>query len=250
MSGDNSAVRNIAAALRACAIGVVIVLPVMLTGCEQSTGGTAVKAAGATGPNTSNVPPLKESQLDKILLSAKDINSIVGGKKMEVTTSAEDMSDHSDVISDADCLGAVYGAETPVYAGSGWTAVRDQVIREPTTDNDHWVEQAAVLFPASDKAKKFFDKSRDQWQKCANSGVAVDDPDHTERYIWNFESVQKAGDNIITQNSSQEDSNGWACQHAMGLVSNVNIESFACSYNVSDEAQQIVTKIMENAAKH
>jgi hypothetical protein len=241
--------RSSPAGLVAGAVGVVIALAAVLTGCVQTTGGTAIKAAGAGGPGSTNVPPLKEAQLDRILLPVRDINSIVGGKNMQVTTSAEDMTDHSDVISDKDCLGAVYGAETPVYAGSGWTAVRDQVVREPTSDNDHWVEQAAVLLPSADNANKFFAASADQWQKCANSAVAVDDSDHTARYIWNFESVQKAGAQMITQNSSQEDSNGWACQHALGVVSNVITQGFACGYDISDEAEQIVTEIIDNAAK-
>src|SRR5262245_8777459 len=159
---------------------------------------------------------------------------------MEITTSAEDMSDHSDVISDLNCLGVVYGAEMPVYAGTGWTAVRDQVVREPTGSNDHWVEQTALLYPTGERAKHFFNMSYDVWQNCAKSSVAVDDADHATTYIWNFESVKKVGDSIIMQDSSQEEASGWACQHALGVVSNLISESFACGFTVSDEAEQIV----------
>ena len=130
---------------------------------------------------------------------------------MEATTSAQDMSDHTDVVSDLNCLGVVYGAEMPVYAGSGWTAVRDEVIREPTGDNDHWVEQVAVLYPSGDKAKDFLQTSHDLRHDCAKSSVAVDSSDHTSTSIWDFQNVKKSGDSIITQESSQQDSNGWAC---------------------------------------
>jgi predicted small secreted protein len=242
-------VRNKAGASKAAAIGAVVALSVLLAGCVQTTEGRAIKAHGSSGPASANVPPLKESQLSQILLSAREINKITGAKDMAVTTSAEDMSDHSDVVSDLNCLGAVYGAETPVYAGSGWTAVRDQVVREPTGSNDHWVEQTAVLYPPGDKAKDFFKASHDAWQNCAKSSVTVDDTNHTTSYIWNFENVKKPGDSIITQDSSQEEANGWACQHAMGVVSNLIAESFACGYRVSDEAEQIVKQIMDNAGK-
>ena len=35
----------------------------------------------------------------------------------------------------------------------------------------------------------------------------------------------------------------------MGMVSNLLAESFACGYHVSDEGEQILTKIRQNAAK-
>ncbi len=59
------------------------------------------------------------------------------------------MTDSSDKVSDPDCLGAMFGAEEAVYKGSGWTAVRDVVAREPEDDNDHWIEQTAVIYPRS-----------------------------------------------------------------------------------------------------
>jgi len=65
-------------------------------------------------------------------------------------------------VSDPDCLGAIYGAEEPVYAGSGWTAMRDQVAREPGEENEHWVEQTAVLYPSAEKAQKFFDENKER----------------------------------------------------------------------------------------
>ena len=85
------------------------------------------------------------------------------------------MTDHSGEVSDPDCLGAIYGAEEPVYAGSGWTALRDQIAREPGEDNEHWVEQTAVLYPSAEKAQKFFDESKSSWQRCAGYSVSVDD---------------------------------------------------------------------------
>ena len=47
------------------------------------------------------------------------------------------MSDNLDVASDPDCLGAVMGSEEAVYADSGWTAVRDQVVAEE--NDEHWI---------------------------------------------------------------------------------------------------------------
>lgn len=238
---------NACAAVRLCGIGIVIALSTMCAGCGQTTGGTAVRAPGTGGPVSANAPQLTESALDRLLLDVSDVSSIVGGSDLQITTSAEKMSDHSGTVDDVGCLGSLYGAEEPVYAGSGWTAVRDEVIREPGPDNQHWIEQTTVLFPSADKAKNFFNTSRDQWTSCANTSVTTTDPSHSS-YVWKLENLSDAGDAMITQDSEQQNANGWACQHAMGVVSNLVSEAFACGYSVSDEGEQIVTKILQNAA--
>ena len=66
--------------------------------------------------------------------------------------------------------------------------------------------------------------------------------------MWQIEDVT-VEDTLITQMTAQEDANGWACQHALSLASNVTVEAWACSYNVKDEAVTIATDMVANAAK-
>ena len=246
--GHNGGVRNIAAPVRACAVGVVAVA-VVASGCVQTISGSPVKAPGGNSiPNTANVPPLSESQLDHLLLPVRNINVIVGGTDVEVVAAAQNPGDHYAVISDLGCLGAVYAGDERVYAGSGWTAARDAELREPSDTNEHWVEQTAVLYPSAEQAKKFFDTSSDQWRRCTNSAVAIDESGYGDVIFWTLGDVHKAGESVITLDSFQEESDGWTCQHAMGLVSNLIAESFACGRSITDEAEQIVDGIMDNAA--
>lgn len=243
--GDNDAVNDLLSVPRACAVGAVIAASVLLCGCVSTVPGTAIRGQGQSGgPNTQNVPPLDEAKLDGILLTIDDINDIVGSTQMEVTSELDEMTDHSADVSDPDCLGAVYGAEEPVYAGTGWTAVRDQVAREPSDDNDHWVEQTVVLYPAAENAQGFFDDSASTWQECANDAVAVGEGD----YLWKLDDVD-AGDTLLTQMTTQEGADGWACQHALSLVSNVTVEAWACGYSITDEAAEMANAMVENAAK-
>jgi PknH-like extracellular domain len=230
-------------ATRACAIGTVIAASVLLSGCVSTVSGTAMREQHAA---PIDVPPLTEAKLDGVLLSIGELNDIMGSAKMKVTSELKEMTDHSGEVSDPDCLGAIYGAEEPVYAGSGWTAMRDQVAREPGEDNEHWVEQTAVLYPSAEKAQKFFDESKSAWQKCSSYSVSVDNADAT--YLWQIDNVASE-DTLITQMTAQEDANGWACQHAMSLVSNVTVEAWACSYDVKDEAATIANGMVANAAK-
>ena len=241
--GHNSAVTYIGTATRACAVGVVIAASVLLTGCASTISGTAVRPPNAA---PADVPPLEESQLEEVLLSVAEINGIMGATTMEVTSELEEMTDHSSSVSDPGCVGAIYSAEEPVYAGSGWTALRDQIVREPEDDNDHWVEQTAVLFSSADKAQKFFDESKTTWQDCAAGGISVDD--ETSSYLWELDDVATE-DAMISQITTQEDADGWGCQHAMSVVSNLIIEAWACSYSVGDEAAAIATDMVAKAAE-
>jgi hypothetical protein len=234
---------NIGTATRACAVGAVIAASVLLTGCESTVSGTAVRAQNAA---PIDVPPLTDAKLDDVLLSIGELNGIMGSSQMKVTSELDEMTDHSGEVSDPDCLGAIYGAEEPVYAGSGWTALRDQIAREPGEDNDHWVEQTVVLYPSADKAKKFFDESESAWGKCAGYSVSVDDD--TASYLWLIDSLTTE-DSLITQMTAQEDAEGWGCQHAMAPVSNVIVEVWACGYTIKDEAATIANDVVANAAK-
>ncbi len=214
-----------------------------LTGCVSTVSGTAVRNA-STVP--SNVPQLDESALDKVMLPIDEVNDIMGTTDLEVTSDIDDMTDSSDKVSDPDCLGAMFGAEEAVYKGSGWTAVRDIVAREPDEDNDHWIEQTAVIYPQAGNAKRFFEKSRSIWEKCADSSLAVDTEDTSS--LWEFEKVT-AGDGLITQIATQEDADGWGCQHALAAASNLTAETWVCAYNLGDEASTMAIDIVNNAAE-
>ena len=110
------------------------------------------------------------SQTRRVLLSVGELNGIMGATEMEVISELDEMTDHSAEVSDPDCLGAVYGAEEPVYAGTGWTAMRDQLVREPDEDNEHWVEQTAVLYHRP-RTATFFDDSKSPWENCSGHSV-------------------------------------------------------------------------------
>ena len=205
--------------------------------------GTAVRAQHAA---PSDVAPLTEAKLDVVLLSVGELNGIMDSTQMEVTSELREMTDHSGEVSDPDCLGAIYGAEDPVYSGSGWTAMRDQVVREPGENDEHWVEQTAVLYPSAEKAQMFFDNSKSSWEKCSGYSVSVDDADAT--YLWQIDNVT-AKDSVITQMTAQEDADGWACQHAVSVVSNLTVEAWACGYSIKDQAATIANEMIANAAK-
>ncbi len=228
--------------IRAGAVGAAVTLVVFLSGCSSIVAGNAVRD-NRTVPT--GVPSLNESALDKVLLSVDEVNQVMGTTALEVTSELDNMTDSSDKVSDPNCLGAMFGSEEPVYKGSGWTAVRDVVAREPEEDNAHWVEQTAVLYPDANDAKRFLAKSKATWQKCSESSLAVDTEDTSS--LWEFSDVAEE-DGLITQMATQEDADGWGCQHALAAASNMTVETWVCAYNLGDEAVTMAIDIVNNAA--
>ena len=211
---------------------MLVAVPVICAGCVGAAAGTTAREAG---------------QLNRLLLSAGEVGAIVGASPLRVASSAEQMSDHSGAVADLGCLGTLYGAEEPVYSGSGWSAVRDEVLRDPGPGNQHWIEQAVVLFGSAGAAEKFFATSREQWAGCATAPL-ITTGTGTRPSIWNLHRVSNAGDALIDQDSEQQNTNGWACQHAMGVAANLVSEVFACGYSVTDEASRILDRILRNAS--
>lgn len=232
---------NVGAMTRARALGISVV--VLLSGCTSTVQGDAVRARSAT---PLDVAPLKESQLDGVLLSIDELNDAVGATTMTIVDRAEDMSDNSAAVSDPDCLGSLFGAEKDVYDAHHWSAARDEVAREPGDGNDHWVQQTVVLYPAADDAQQMFADSRSKWEQCGGSAVAADSSDSS--YIWEIDAVD-VRDDLIVQVIMQEESGGWECQHVMAAVANVTIETWACADGINDEAVDIAQKLIANAAK-
>lgn len=228
---------------RAVLAAIVIVVAMALSGCVSTISGTAVRNANTV---PTDVPRLDESALKKVLLPIDEINDILGTTDLEITSDMDDMTNSSDKVSDPDCLGAMFGAEEAVYKGSGWTAVRDIVAREPEEDNDHWVEQTAVIYPQAGNANRFLEKLRSIWEKCARSSLAVDTEDTSS--LWEFGDVS-GGDGLITQMATQEDADGWGCQHALAAASNLTVETWVCAYSVAGEAATMAVDIVNNASR-
>jgi hypothetical protein len=224
------------------ALCVAVTFGAATTGCTSTVHGAAVKSKGSVPAD--DLPPLEESALDDLLLSDNDLNEI-SGVELESFYTAEEMNDNADVVSEADCLGAIYPGEDAYYRGSDWTAVRDELLLESSAGDDaRLVEQTLVLFDTRDDAVEFFETSKDVWDTCAQTkDITVDEG------AWVPDDVQQVNGRMISQKAEVSGTLDGICQHALGIVSNVIIEGYSCDVADNDDAQQIATQILENAAE-
>jgi len=224
------------------ALCVVAVFGVLTTGCTSTVQGAAVKPASSVPSD--DMPPLEESALDGLMLSNSALNKI-SGVELESFYDSEEMNDNADLISDVDCLGAIYPGEDAVYDGVEWIAIRDELLLEANTDDDgRLVEQTAVLFDTEPDAVEFFETSKAKWRDCAQvKDIEVEDG------AWVPDEVKDLDDRSFSLKAEVSGTLEGTCQHAMGIVSNLIVEGFSCDVNDHDDAEKIAAQLLENAAE-
>ena len=87
------------------------------------------------------IAPVAEAALQGLLLSPDQIDTTMGTTGTTVTETTTVMEDNSDHVADQACRPLAGNVIAPVYAGSGWKAFRENVIREPGDKWTHGVDQ-------------------------------------------------------------------------------------------------------------
>ncbi len=210
--------------------------------------GFCILSAGCGGSNQGSAPstttsraliprPVVERELDALLLSPEQINPILGAKDMAVTRRHDAMSDDSATMQPKECLAIDGSAQAQVYAGSGFTAVRDQALNDG--DNfKHYAEQAVVLFPTAKQAKVFFVASGLRWPTC-----------HQYTHIqsgtqWTAGPIADSNGTLSTIATQQDPRpGGWACGRALTIKNNVIVDVNTCSPNPQNSAVDIANQI-------
>ncbi|BBX27542.1 hypothetical protein GCM10009632_00840 [Mycolicibacterium alvei] len=219
---------------------VAVAALVGLTGCTSTISGTALTQA----------PSSEENKLEQIMLPIEELKAIVGADNLRFTSKSAEMNDNFWKIRDEKCLGAQFPAEDLVYLFSDWRAVRTQVAQDPDSDHRHWVQQAAVLFRSEDDARFTLGSSEKWWGKCAGSTIPLREKsgDESSDRLWHIGDLVVDGD-LITQTTTRDGTDGWACQRAQSLVAEMSVDAKVCGYQIRDQAATIVTKLVANARR-
>lgn len=216
---------------------IVASVCILTAGCSSgSNQGTKTSTTRST-PTSTTPPPLADTALPGLLLSPEEINAAMGATEMTVTKTRFEMSDDSATMEPRECLAVDGSAQAQVYAGSGFTAERDQTLQEG--DNfTHFAEQAVVLFPSAKQASAFFTASAQMWPACHQYT-------HTQSgSLWTVGPISNANGTLSTT-STQQNANepGWACGRAVATRNNIVIDVNTCSANPAASAVNIANQI-------
>lgn len=224
----------------------VVGICILAAGCggstQQSSSRTTTTATTAT--TTTTVPPVATAALEGLLLNPDQINAAIGASGMSVQgQTSNGMTDAAKVVPQ-NC--AVMAAETDqdVYTGSGWMAVRGQLLQDSPDASvmKFQAAQAVVLFPSAQKASDFFTTSSQHWPMCSNQQYTSE-----QGNTWAVGPVSNT-DGVLSVFRIQQNIDGWNCQRALTVRNNVAIDVVSCSFTANlpaavNIARQIATKV-------
>jgi hypothetical protein len=180
----------------------------------------------------------------------------MGATGMTVTATPTVMDNDVAQVADKACLPLDSPLIAPVYAGSGWTAFREQALQDPgdTSGSEltHLVDQGVVLFSSAHDAGAFFTASAQRWPACANRqyhDAVAGKPDVvlTVGPVSNTNGTLSASSTAGGGNSSLT-WNWNSCQRALTVANNVVIDVLACSGNRSDSQSDAAVNIAHEIA--
>ncbi len=201
-------------------------------------------------------PPLRtltSDDLDDILLNGGEVNSIMSAYDMLGSLMGREAIEPTFNVSPPDCLGVFWAGLAPVFFPSGYTALHYLKFQEPGNDPEHFVTEAAAVFPSADQASAFAASSAGNWKGCAGQTLTVTDKaDSTKTQQWTVGPLTENAPGIEqkhTQVHSEKNGRPWVCDRALRAVSNVVIDVRACGYRISDEGDRIAEKIAGHVTK-
>jgi PknH-like protein len=212
-----------------------LALSLALAGC----GGGA--ASGASQPQRL-VP---DNALAGSLLSADELNTIMGTSGMTPHAPVSQMGDHRNLLPNLNCLGVWQVNEAPIYESSHWKSVRQQLVRVP--DSDQWnfmVVQSAVSYRTADAAQGFFTESTDRWSKCTNHNVNIQ-LNGQALPGWRSGDLTKTDNQLAMPYTRTSGDQSWSCQRTLSLVANLILDVQACK----PQQQSAITSAVDVAAK-
>ena len=210
---------------------------ILTAGCSSGGNQGAKTSTTRSTTTTTTAPPLADTALPALLLSPEQVNTAMAATEMTITKTHFEMSDDSAAMEPKECLAIDGSAQAQVYAGSGYSAEREQTLQEG--DNfTHYVQQAVVLFPSAKQAGAFFTASAQQWPACRRYT-------HTQSgSLWDVGPISNTNSTLSTT-ATQQNANapGWACGRALAHRNNVLIDVNTCSANPADSAVNIANQI-------
>ena len=203
--------------MKRCAVGA-FALGFALAGCA---GGATT---GASQPSKS-VP---DSALTGLLLTADEVNAVMGTSGMTPHPPVAQMDDHRNLLPNLNCLGVWQVNEAPIYEPSHWKSVRQQMLRVP--DTDQWnslVVQSVVSYLTADAARAFFTESTDRWSKCTNHHVNIRLND-APLPAWFSGDLTKTDTQLAMPYTRGAGDQTRSCQRALAVAANLILDVQAC----------------------
>lgn len=228
---------------RAMTVSGRVVIDVQLSGrfapATEAGDLAAVIAAAAPGaaPSTPGLPvpdpqptPVTVAAAEALLLSPQRVAEIVGAQRLESETTPTVLYDDTSLLPEGEQLSPFALAQTGVYRGTGWLAVRPQKLTGQTSpESACTVFQAVLVFLSEEAATAALNAQRADWQRAAGRVITtdIDNVQAVWEYSALFEAPASDGGGALSINRTQRDTGGWSVQRAIRQAGNVLVEVHA-----------------------
>jgi hypothetical protein len=193
---------------------------------------------------TSTPPTVIPDRLDSLLLTAQEINTIMGTAAMQDETPVTQRFDSSVTASNPGCVSALTPIQQSVYQDSGYSASSLLTLREPGNAWRHTVIEAVITFPSSNEARTFLNNSATKWKGCADQTVTMLSNGSYAR----FRIGKPVGDSPrMALVNTIEGGTGWSCQRVLNAIGNLVIDIAACAAPISNEGNLVADRIAAKA---
>jgi serine/threonine-protein kinase len=236
----------------ALVLGAAVVAAGIYIGTKNSNNSQPSTTSQPTTTTPTTAPPVAEAALEGLLLSPDQINNAMGATGMTVKGTGTSMN--SDDVPYQACLRMYHPAEAAAYAGSGWSAMRGQALKDPGAHG--WTDavfQFVVLFPSAQNASAFFTASAQQWPACSNRQFTAHAPGKPD-VVFTVGPVSNTNGTLsatMIQEPGGDSSWTWdweSCHHALTVANNVAIDIKTCTHNRSDPQSGAAVNIAHQIA--
>jgi eukaryotic-like serine/threonine-protein kinase len=199
-------------------------------------------------PPSVAVRPVPRSALPGLLLSAHEIEAVMGGT-VDPGPVENGMAGDSDLMAPKDCAEPGWPRQLIAYQGTGWQAAAGQGLKEPI-DPLHLgrvVTEVVVSYPTADLAADFVSNQKTLWTRCSNTQFTMMIPG-TSSALYGLGSYHTDSNGILAITSTPQGAEGWACGRALTVRNNVVVDVSACSHDNQEAdaiavAKQIAAKV-------
>lgn len=222
----------------AAAAVLIVAVVVAVIGLQPSLTASTARRTSPQSMPTSTAPMVAPEGLDSILLTAQDVNTVMGASGMQPTAPINHaFRTGLPTLSNPNCLSAFFVATT-LYEESGFSGISHEELQEPAPGTSHTVGQVAASFTSAALALAFVKASADRWLACAGQTITQTDNGHDTR--WTLGNLVGDAPQLEQLKTFE---NGYACQHVLRAVLNVVLEVAACGSQISDAAVRIADKM-------
>lgn len=199
----------------------------------------ALAGCGGAASGASEPPKLvPDSALSGLLLSADDLNTIMGTNGMTPHPPVAQMGDHRNLLPNLNCLGVWQVNEAPIYDQSHWKTLRQQMFRSPDIDQwDSLVVQSVVSYRTADGAREFLTESTDRWSKCTNHNVNIQ-LNGQALPAWHSGGLTKTDTRLALPYTRGTGDQTRSCQRVLSMAANVILDIQACKPRQPDAITQ------------